>query len=121
MNVAMNDAEQFDRLAKLGAGETGHALGLLAEQFKGEGRFHELFDIRLLEARHRLGLPAVVTFSLDELPEPLRMEVENAYLAACREVGHALLDAGKIGEAWRYLRPVGDNIAVAGKIEAIAP
>ncbi|MCZ6806560.1 MAG: hypothetical protein O7F08_06375, partial [Deltaproteobacteria bacterium] len=47
--------------------------------------------------------------ALDELPEPLRSQTEEAYLAACREVGQLMLDAGKYREGWMYLRPTGDK------------
>jgi hypothetical protein len=45
--------------------------------------------------------------------------MEEAYLAACREVGGLLLAAGYLREAWMYLRPVGDKATVAAAIEKI--
>ena len=106
---------------QLGAGGLDAALEHLAERLKSQGRYHELFDARLMQARQRLNLPAVLSTSLDELPEPIRTQLENAYLDACKEVGHLLLDEGKIGEAWRYLRPVSENAAVADKLQRIEP
>ena len=49
---------------------------------------------------------------IDEVEEPLRSQLEAAYLAACREVGELLLEAGRLREAWMYLRPAGDKLAV---------
>jgi hypothetical protein len=85
----------------------------LAERLKGEKQYHELFDARLMQSRWKLGLPVILTFSLDDLPEAQRNQVEEAYLAACREVGALLLNDGRIREAWMYLRPVGDKQSVA--------
>jgi hypothetical protein len=93
------------------------ALEGLATRLRSEGRSHELFDVRLMQARRRAGLPVVNAQSLDELSEPLRVQMEDAYLAACREVGQVLLDQQRIREAWMYLRPVGDRAQMA---EALA-
>jgi hypothetical protein len=89
----------------------------LADRLRSEGRSHELFDLRLMQARHQAGLPVIAARSLDELPEPLRVRMEDAYLAACREVGQVLLGQGRVREAWMYLRPVGDRADMA---EALA-
>ncbi|HEX3870275.1 MAG TPA: hypothetical protein VHV77_07565, partial [Pirellulales bacterium] len=67
----------------------------------------------------RHGLPLVSTRTLDELPEPLRTKMEQAYLDACREVGSLLLDRGKVRDAWVYLRPVGDKDAVRVALEKL--
>ncbi len=97
------------------------ALTQLAEWFKTEQRYHDLFDTRLMQARVRLGLPIILTTPLEDLPEPLRTEVENAYLAACRETGWLLWEERKIREAWMYLRALGDNAAVAAALAKIEP
>src|SRR3954470_2306351 len=99
----------------------GGVLRKLSEQLKSEHKYHELFDVLLMETRQRLGLPAVLTTPLDDLPEPERTELENAYLAACREVGTLLLAEGKLREAWMYLRPLGDRALVAGALARITP
>ncbi len=89
----------------------------LTAQLAAEKKYHELFDVLLMQSRHSLGLPVILTTSIDDLPEPLRSQVENEYLAACRSVGKLLLDEGRLREAWMYLRPVGDKQLVA---EALA-
>ena len=91
----------------------------LAERLKTEQRFHDLFDLRLMEARRREGLPLVATRGLDELPEPLRSKMEAAYLDACREIGALHLAAGRIRDAWLYMRPVGDKTGVRAALEAL--
>mgnify|MGYP007059413946 CR=1 FL=1 len=96
------------------------ALSGLADRLREAGRFHELFDTRLMQARRRLGLPTILTENLDQLEEPLRGQVEQAYLDACREVGQLLLDAGRLGDAWRYWRITGDKAPVAEALERTA-
>ncbi len=107
--------------ADLQRGGVDAALARLADWFKGEQRYHDLFDTRLMQARVRLGLPIILTTPLEDLPEPLRTEVENAYLAACRESGWLLWEERKIREAWMYLRALGDNAAVAAALAKIEP
>ena len=85
------------------------ALDQLAERLIGEKRLHELFDVRLMQSRHRLGLPVDHSGNIDALEEPLRSETEQAYLAACREVGTLLLAEQKYREAWMYLRTAGEK------------
>lgn len=102
------------------AGETS-ALEALATQLKGEERFHQLFDVRLIQARRRLGLPIIGAAAIDEIAEPSRTELEDAYIAACREVGELLLDAGNLREAWMYLRPTGDRERMAVALANTAP
>lgn len=92
-----------------------------AEHLRASEHYHELFDLRLLEARLRLGLPAVLTKSLDDLKDPLRSQMEEEYLKACREVGYLFLKDGRVREAWMYLRPLGEQAEVAAALEALTP
>lgn len=89
------------------------ALETLAGALKEAGRWHELFDVRLVQCRLRSGLQAYLSQSADELPADQRQALEEGYLSACREVGHLLLAERRIREAWMYLRPVGDKRDVA--------
>ena len=110
----------FSELESLAArGELAPLVERVAAQLRDERRYHELFDARLLVGRQRLGLPAILTSTLDELPEPQRSQVEDVYLEACREVGQLLLAEGRVREAWMYLRPVGDREPVAEALERI--
>ena len=112
----------FDELESiLTCGGVEPALERLAEHFAAERKYHELFDTRLMEARHQLGLPIVMTTPLDDLPEPQREQLENAYLKACSEVGQLLLNEGRIREAWTYLRPTANTAQVAEAIQRIEP
>jgi hypothetical protein len=94
------------------------ALDRLIVYLQEQHKYHELFDALLMRARHSLGLPVVLTTSIDDLEESLRVKVEEAYLDACRRVGGLLLGEGKLREAWMYLRPVGDKRSMAAVLEA---
>ncbi len=97
------------------------AIAQAAEHLRASEHYHELFDLRLLEARLRLGLPAVLTKSLDDLQEPLRSQMEEEYLKACREAGYLFLNDGRVREAWMYLRPIGEQAEVAAALEKLTP
>ena len=110
----------FEELtSEISRGGVEAALTRLSERLCEEQKYHDLFDARLMKAHYRLGLPIILTASLDDLPEPQRSQVENAYLEACREVGAMLLEKGRVREAWMYLRPVGDKPAVAAALRRI--
>jgi hypothetical protein len=112
----------FDQLqADLQGDGVEAGLERLAEWFKAEKRYHELFDARLMQARRRLGLPIILTTPLEDLAEPLRGEVETAYLAACREAGWLLWNDSQYRQAWMYLRPLGDPPAVAAALAKVEP
>lgn len=94
-------------------------LAALADQFARENRLHELFDTRLMQARVKLGLAPVGGGALDELPPGQREQVEQAYLAACQEIGEKMLAQGKLREAWMYLRPTGSTKEMIAAIRAV--
>ena len=110
----------FEKLASL-ADDAEQLFDELAHSLAATGEFHALFDARLAQGRHRLGLPPQRNDALDDLAEPLRSQVEEAYLAACREVGQLLLEAGRFREAWMYLRPAGEKRLVAEALERTVP
>ena len=70
-----------------------------------------------MEARYKLGLPVIMTAGLDSLEEPARTQMEDAYLAACREVGGLLLADERVREAWMYLRRWGTGTRWPGHRE----
>jgi hypothetical protein len=110
----------FDELSEqLASSGIAAALESLAGRLRSAERFHELFDVLLMRSRHELGLPVVLSTSLDDLDEPLRSQVETSYLSACREVGGLLLRERHLREAWMYLRPVGDRTAMAAALYAV--
>ena len=120
MSTATSPSASLDDLDRaLAAGGVEGMLAALAEQFAREDRLHELFDTRLMQARVKLSLPPVGSGALDELPPAQREKVEQAYLAACQEIGSKMLAAGKLREAWMYLRPTGSIAEMAAAIRAV--
>jgi hypothetical protein len=112
----------FDELDSQLASQGADSLfARLVAELTREKKYHELFDVLLMRARHQLGLPVMQSASLDDLDEPVRAKIEDAYLEACRQVGRLLLEEGKLREAWMYLRPVGDKQPVADALEKTEP
>jgi hypothetical protein len=113
---------EFDQLQQaLESGGVADALNRLAEQLRERKRYHELFEALKMQVRHQLGLPLTYSEAGDDLAEDVRTKLENGLLDACREVGMALLSEGSIREGWMYLRPVGDQAAVAKELAKIEP
>ena len=92
-----------------------------AQQLVSTGKLHQLFDLRLLEHRHKLGLSIEHQTPLDEVPAPAREQLEQAYMDACREVGQLLLKSGQAREAWTYLRPAGEKPIMREWLEQAVP
>ncbi len=110
----------FDDLAAL-ADDPERLLEQVARSLVGQGELHRLFDLRLMQQRRRLGLALDRRTAIDDVEEPLRSQLEAAYVAACREVGELLLDAGRLREAWVYLRPAGDKLSVRTRLARLTP
>jgi hypothetical protein len=110
----------FDDLAQF-ADDPDRLLARAAQSLVEAGDLHRLFELRLLEERRRLGLALDRRTPIDEVEEPLRTKLEAAYVAACREVGELLLETGRLREAWMYLRPAGDKLAMRRRLARMAP
>lgn len=120
MSTATSPTESIETLDQaLSNGGVQAMLAALAEQFAREDRLHELFDTRLMQARVKLGLPPVGGGALEELPPAQREQVEQAYLAACQEIGAKMLAEGKLREAWMYLRPTGSTAEMVAALRAV--
>lgn len=92
----------FDELQRDSAALFEKLIGELTEQQE----FHRLFDAILMQKKHELGLPLSRPGVIDDVPDEHREVVEQTYIEAARRVGHLLLDAGKLSEAWVYLRTI---------------
>lgn len=122
MDDAAIDDRAFDDVTQaLDSAGPAEALHGIAARFSREQRFHELFDVRLMQARLAQGVPIGLATPLDDLDEPGRSRLEEAYLAACREIGRRLLAEGRLREAWAYLRPTGEKEDLAAAIRAVEP
>lgn len=93
----------------------------VARRLLEQGDLHRLFDLRILQSRHELGLPLTLYAPLSEQDEQLVTKLEASYLDACREVGQLLLDANRPLEAWRYLRPTGEKKAFRSWLARAVP
>ncbi len=120
--VSLPNGSSFAAWGALAASQGAAAvLARAAEELRAAERWHELFDVRLIEGRLGAGLPAILPGPLEALPEPQRLQVEEIYLAACQEVGQALLTAHRFREAWLYLRPTGHRESMRSALEAWHP
>jgi hypothetical protein len=110
----------FDRLKATASGRgADSALDEAAKLLREQRKYHELFEILKMRLRRSLGLPLVVVEPVEELSEEKRTKLEDGLIAACREVGAAVLAEGQIREGWMYLRPVGDKGDAAKLLAAI--
>ena len=113
---------QFENLeAELATAGVNAGLARLADALRRENRYDELFEARLMQSRHRLGLAVVSAGPLEDLQEPLRGKLEDSYLEACREVGMLWLRQGQLRRGWTYLQAVGDKATVAEALAKIEP
>ncbi len=79
----------------------------------------ELFEAMKMRVRNRLGLPLVSHGSEPARPEDVERQLEVGLLDACREAGTMLIEDGRVGEGWMYLRPTGDLELARKLISAI--
>ncbi len=115
----MSDQEfaDFEELATKG-GATA-VFDRLVETLREQKAFHKLFDARLIQKKHSLGLPLARPTSFDDVPQEHRAEIEETYVSAAREAGEAFLADGDIPSAWMYLQVIREPEKVAEAIEAI--
>jgi hypothetical protein len=107
----------IEQAAKQGGAQS--ALDLLVGISRRDKNYSLLFEARLMQARHELGLPLVFNGSLDDLPQSERQPYEEAMKAAARETGGLYLADGDILRAWPYFRAIGDPAPVADAIEKV--
>jgi hypothetical protein len=114
-----SDVPDFARLERT-CDERGPAAmcDALAVSLAARGRWHAVFDLRLVQARLSLGLPT--SGNIDAVDEATRTQLDNLTLAACREVGWPLLEAGQVAAAWMYLRAAVPTEEVATRLRARA-
>ena len=56
-----------------------------------------------------MDLPLVAKENEPSRPDDVERQLEVGLLDACREAGTMLIEDGKVGEGWMYLRPTGDT------------
>jgi len=111
----------FERLRRsCGTGGPAAMFADLAASLAARGRWHALFDLRLLEARHALGLPPSGDLAALALPPDVRAQLDERSLAACQEVGWPLLAAGQVAAGWMYLRAAAQPADVAARLATLS-
>src|SRR5437773_4329513 len=103
--------DQLEQAIRSGGPEAG--LNLLAQKLEEEKNYPLLFEARMMQKRHALGLPLVQIGSIDDVPEDKRAAYEQAFSEAARETGSLFLADGQIPRAWPYFRAIGDSVPVA--------
>ena len=106
MTVPANDI--FERLSQFRADPSG-MLEEMIRHFREARQPMELFESLKMRVRHRLGLPLVNQDGEPSRPEEVERQLELGLLDACREAGTMLIEDGRVGEGWMYLRPTGDT------------
>lgn len=105
--MTANSTTDFDTLQTLIEQEGVDAgLTMLAKFFRRDKKYHDLFEILKLTLRFKFGLPLADSDQNEDLTPQQRQSFEDGLVEACRDVGMALLNDGKIRESWMYLRPV---------------
>jgi hypothetical protein len=95
------------------------AFDLLIRRARDERDPRVLFGARIMQTRHRLGLPLIETEPVLDLPAPQRQTYETAFREAAREAGELLLATGDIAGAWVYFKAIGEPAPVAAAIESV--
>ena len=90
----------------------------LAASLAARGRWHAVFDLRMVQARLVLGFTA--TGRMDGVDEKTRSQLDELSLAACREAGWPLLEAGHVTAAWMYLRAAASHDEVTTRLGPLA-
>ncbi len=112
-----NAFDLIEQAARQGGADS--ALDLLVTISQKDKNYPLLFEARLMQARHKIGLPLIFNAPLEDLPAEQRQAYEEAMRDAARETGNLFLADGDIPRAWPYFRAIGDPAPVAAAIEKI--
>jgi hypothetical protein len=96
------------------------AFDLLIRRARDQRDSRVLFGARIMQTRHRLGLPLIETEPVLDLPAGPRITYETAFREAAREAGGLLLAVGDIAGAWVYFKAIGEPAPVAAAIESVS-
>lgn len=99
-------------------GDAGAAFEQLAGRFRRGRQYRALFDVRLMQKRHELGLPLVSAPAISDLPDELQQIYQDASVQAAREVGELMLADRNISQAWPYFRAIGDSKPIIHALDA---
>jgi hypothetical protein len=91
----------------------------LIRKARAESNYRMVFSVRLMQVRHRLGLPLIDPDPVPKLTEEQRPAYDQACRDAALETGGLFLDSGDIASAWPYFRAIGDKARVAAAIDKV--
>ncbi len=84
-------------------------LDQMVSHFRDSRKAMEMFEAMKMHIRHQVGLPLVAVEDELSRPEEVERQLELGLLDACRAAGTILIQDGRVGEGWMYLRPTGDT------------
>lgn len=114
--------DPFDLIQEaLRSGGAQAGFDALIQRFRAEKKYPLLFEARLMQSRHALGLPLIQAGGLDEVPDGARPAHERAFIEAARETGGLFLADGDIPRAWPYFRAISEPAPLAAAIEKVEP
>jgi hypothetical protein len=91
----------------------------LIRDARERGNYAQLFEARLMETRHRLGLPLLTGGPPVGLEGERRAVYDRSVMDAAKEAGELFLAAGDIPRAWPYFRALGEPEPVANAISSL--
>src|SRR5260370_31751301 len=111
------DNEAFELLERTFRSDgAGAEFDLLIRGAREEKNSRLLFGARIMQARHRLGLPLIETEPVLHLGAEQQLTYETAFREAAREAGELLLASGDIAGAWPYFKAIIEPAPVAAAI-----
>lgn len=87
-------------------------LDYLEQVFRQKSQYPQLFEVLKMKCRQRLRLPLLANSQTEALDDPIQQQLEDGLIAACHEVGIALVKAGQLEQGWAYLQPVGNRRSI---------
>ncbi len=116
----MDAATEFDLLEETFRSNGPEAVfEFLICRAREEKKHRLLFDARIMQVRHRLGLTLIETAPVLNLAGEQRAAYENTFREAAREAGEICLAGGDIVGAWPYFQAIGEPAPVAAAMENV--
>lgn len=108
-SMTFTPADIFQQLQDDSASGVEQMLERTIEHFRDSRNAAEMFEAMKMRVRHGVSLSLVAGDDDAPLATELEHRFEAGLLDACRDAGMMLIQDGKLGEGWMYLRPLADN------------
>jgi hypothetical protein len=119
--IEMNNSLFTDLDQTLERSSPREAVDRLCIMLKNKGDYHSLFEALMLQTRLKLGLPAMLSPTGEELTPEQKADYEKAVRDAARTVGQHFLDDKNLLNAWPYYRMIGETEPMAKAMETWEP